>query len=80
MSIFPKKERLIHGCRRIMLPLWIGKNYLKMAFGQSVNRRKAVDRTMRWLCIAQDNADGGGVSTAYDLRYGWQMRIIVSAP
>jgi hypothetical protein len=26
---------------------------------------------MRWLCLAQDSVDGGGVSTAFDLRQGW---------
>ena len=54
------------------LPLWIGRSSLRMAAARQISRKRAADRAMKWLCLAQDRAEGGGVSTAYDLRYGWQ--------
>ncbi len=35
------------------------------------NRRARLDHCIRWLCRAQDVADGGGVSEGYHLYHGW---------
>jgi uncharacterized protein YyaL (SSP411 family) len=39
--------------------------------GDKPDMDSALRSSMKWLCLAQDSVEGGGVSTAYDLRQGW---------